>query len=117
MQYSDSVLPRKPPRKAAKTPSRTPRPMRRPSGYHGRCLNIDLSSGHGEPVELSAEVLRRFLGGAGLGTHLLLEHGAASHDALSPAAAVAIVFSSLVGSPLTTSAKFAVVSKSPLTER
>ena len=36
---------------------------------------------------------------------------------LSPEAALAFVFSPLVGSPLTTSAKFAVVSKSPLTER
>src|SRR4029453_1031911 len=38
-------------------------------------------------------------------------------DALAPDAPLAFVFSPLVGSPLTTSAKFAVVSKSPLTDR
>ena len=57
------------------------------------------------------------LGGSGLGTWLLLKHGSAACDPMSPSAAIAFVFSPLVGSPLTTSAKFAVVSKSPLTDR
>jgi len=38
-------------------------------------------------------------------------------DPLAPQAPLTFVFSPLVGSPLTTSAKFAVVSRSPLTER
>jgi aldehyde:ferredoxin oxidoreductase len=38
-------------------------------------------------------------------------------DALAPDAPLVFAFSPLVGSPLTTSAKFAVVSKSPLTGR
>src|SRR5688572_5909951 len=38
-------------------------------------------------------------------------------DPLSPEAPLIFAFSPLVGSPLTTSAKFAVVSKSPLTGR
>lgn len=62
-------------------------------------------------------VLRNFLGGSGLGTYLLLHSGTAALDPLAPAAWLCFVFSPLVGSPLTTSAKFAVVSKSPLTER
>src|SRR4051794_33733865 len=52
-----------------------------------------------------------------MGVDILLEEDAATADPLSEAAAIAFVFSSLVGSPLTTSAKFAVVSKSPLTQR
>jgi aldehyde:ferredoxin oxidoreductase len=47
----------------------------------------------------------------------LLSEGAAEVEPLAEQAALAFVFSPLVGSPLTTSAKFAVVSKSPLTER
>ncbi len=43
--------------------------------------------------------------------------GAAAVDPLSPEAPLAFVFSPLVGSPLTTSAKFAVVSRSPLSDR
>jgi len=86
-------------------------------GYHGAYLHIDVSTGRAERRSLPAGVLRRFLGGSGLGTYLLLAHGAAQADPLSPAAPLAFVFSPLVGSPLTTSAKFAVVSRSPLTER
>jgi aldehyde:ferredoxin oxidoreductase len=88
-----------------------------PFGYHGCYLRIDVSNGHVDRVPIAETVLRQFLGGAGLGTWLLLEEGAASVEALSPEAAIAFVFSPLVGSPLTTSAKFAVVSKSPLTDR
>jgi len=80
-------------------------------------LRIDLSTGESNSVALDESRLRRTLGGSGLGVDILLEEDAATADPLSEAAAIAFVFSSLVGSPLTTSAKFAVVSKSPLTER
>src|SRR5688572_14490000 len=86
-------------------------------GYHGKYLRIDAASGGGQFVPLSEELLRGTLGGSGLGTAILLREGAASRDPLSPEAAIVFVFSPLVGSPLTTSAKFAVVSKSPLTQR
>ena len=88
-----------------------------PSGYHGRYLVVDATSGAATVEPLSATILRKFLGGSGLGTFLLLKHGAAECEPLSPEAPIAFVFSPLVGSPLTTSAKFAVVSKSPLTRR
>jgi aldehyde:ferredoxin oxidoreductase len=88
-----------------------------PPGYHRRYLRSDLSSGACEMVAIPPEVLRRFLGGSGLGTWLLLKECVATHDALAPESLVSFVFSPLVGSPLTTSAKFAVVSKSPLTGR
>ena len=88
-----------------------------PPGYHGCYLRIDLSTGVSQRVELTPTVLRNYLGGSGLGTYLLLREGSATVDPLSAAAAIAFVFSPLVGSPLTTSAKFAVVSKSPLTNR
>jgi len=88
-----------------------------PFGYHGSYLRIDLSSGAAERVPLADTVLRQFIGGSGLGVKLLLDEGAALLDPLSPAAPLVFAFSPLVGSPLTTSAKFAVVSKSPLTER
>jgi aldehyde:ferredoxin oxidoreductase len=88
-----------------------------PFGYHGCYLRIDVSTGHVDRVAIAEAVLRQFLGGVGLGAWLLLEEGAASTEALSPEAPIAFVFSPLVGSALTTSAKFAVVSKSPLTNR
>jgi aldehyde:ferredoxin oxidoreductase len=88
-----------------------------PYGYHGSYLRIDVSTGSSESVALSDTVLRQYLGGSGLGVKLLLDEGAAVMDPLAPEAPLVFAFSPLVGSPLTTSAKFAVVSKSPLTGR
>jgi len=67
------------------------------------------------PLPLDDAVLRAYLGGVGLGTWLLHRLAPAGVDPLAPDAPLAFVFSPLVGTPLTTSAKFAVVAKSPLT--
>jgi aldehyde:ferredoxin oxidoreductase len=88
-----------------------------PFGYHCRYLHVDLTSGAATRVPLDTALLQQYLGGSGLGTALLLQAGTAQVEPLAPAATLAFVFSPLVGSPLTTSAKFAVVGKSPLTER
>ncbi|MBI3839689.1 MAG: aldehyde ferredoxin oxidoreductase family protein [Planctomycetia bacterium] len=88
-----------------------------PPGYHGCYLRIDVGKQCAERVGLAEVELRKFLGGSGLGVHLMLREGSHQVDPLSPEAPLAFVFSPLVGSPLTTSAKFAVVSRSPLTER
>ena len=88
-----------------------------PGGYFGRALVVDLGDGSAEPLPLDDDVLRRTIGGAGLGTHLLAELGPHGGDPLAPDAPLVFVFSPLVGTPLTTSAKFAVVAKSPLTDR
>jgi aldehyde:ferredoxin oxidoreductase len=84
-------------------------------GYFGRALVVDAADGSATALPLSDKVLRGYLGGAGLGTWLLHRLGPPGGDPLAPAAALAFVFSPLVGTPLTTSAKFAVVAKSPLT--
>jgi len=86
-------------------------------GYHGQYLQVDVTSGTAQPKPLNPELLRTYLGGSGLGTRLLLEHEAWKHDPLAPESSLVFAFSPLVGSPLTTSAKFAVVSRSPLTGR
>ena len=86
-------------------------------GYHGCYLRIDVSTGHADRVPLSETLLRRYIGGSGLGTRLLLDEAGGAVDALSPDAPLIFAFSPLVGTPLTTSAKFAVVSRSPLTDR
>ena len=88
-----------------------------PGGYFGRVLVADVGRGDFDTRELGDDVLRRTLGGAGLGTHLMHELAPAGVDPLAPEAPLAFVFSPLVGTPLTTSAKFAVVAKSPLTNR
>jgi aldehyde:ferredoxin oxidoreductase len=86
-------------------------------GYHGRYLRVDLTQGRYDWRPLPEEVLRRFLGGVGLATYLLHREAPVGVDPLSPDAPLIFAFSPLVGTPLTTSAKFAVVAKSPLTDR
>ncbi|MGI5291907.1 aldehyde ferredoxin oxidoreductase family protein [Nonomuraea polychroma] len=88
-----------------------------PGGFFGRALLVDVGGREatGTPFELTERVLRSYLGGVGLGTWLLHRLAPPGVDPLAPAAPLAFVFSSLVGTPLTTSAKFAVVAKSPLT--
>lgn len=86
-------------------------------GYHGCFLHVKLDGAaiDAQVVPLAEETLRRTLGGAGLGAELLLELDA--HGQQPDCGPLAFVFSPLVGSPITTSAKFAVVCKSPLTQR
>ena len=84
-------------------------------GYHGAYLVVDLTHRSVGWEPLSENVLRRFIGGTGLGTYLLYEHCPPQIDPLDPANPLIFVTSPLVGSRLTTSSKFAVVTKSPLT--
>src|SRR5262249_23513065 len=86
-------------------------------GYHGRYLRVDVTAGRAEFVPLPGAVLRRYLGGVGLATYLLHREAPPGADPLSPGAPLVFALSPRVGTPLTTSAKFAVAAKSPLTDR
>lgn len=86
-------------------------------GYHGRYLRVDLTRGNCEWMPLPENVLRRFIGGVGLATYLMHRECPPGVDPLAPEAPLIFCLSPLVGTPLTTSAKFAVVAKSPLTQR
>lgn len=92
------------------SPRTTPR-----GGWHGRRRLVDLTRGAARDEPIALETLRAFVGGVGLGARLLLEHAPAGVDPLAPEAPVIVALSPLVGTPLTTSAKLAVVAKSPLT--
>jgi aldehyde:ferredoxin oxidoreductase len=85
-------------------------------GYHGRYLRI-APTGRADEVPLAEDVLRRFVGGVGLAAWVLHRECPPGVDPLAPESPVAFVFSPLVGTPLTTSAKFVVAAKSPLTDR
>ncbi len=84
-------------------------------GYFGRALVVDASTGTSQTLPLPDDVLRAYIGGAGLGAWLMHRLAPPNADPLGEEAPLAYVFSPLVGTPLTTSAKFAVVAKSPLT--
>lgn len=84
-------------------------------GFCGRLLQIDLDSGRSAYRELGEPRLRQYLGGVGLGTSLLHEYAPVGVDPLAPANPLIFTSAPLVGTGLTTTAKFAVVTKSPLT--
>src|SRR6185437_14331636 len=86
-------------------------------GSHGRYLRIDPRPGRTACIPLDERVVRSFLGGVGLGSWVVAHETPAGTDPLAPDSALVFAFSPLVGSPLTTSAKFAVVALSPLTGR
>ncbi|MBI2211380.1 MAG: aldehyde ferredoxin oxidoreductase family protein [Deltaproteobacteria bacterium] len=84
-------------------------------GFHGRLLQIDLTSRSHRWVALEETRLRAFLGGIGLGTSLLYDLAPGGVEPFSPANPLIFTTAPLVGTGLTTTSKFAVVTKSPLT--
>ncbi|MBM3934772.1 MAG: aldehyde ferredoxin oxidoreductase family protein [SAR202 cluster bacterium] len=84
-------------------------------GYHGQVMLIDLTTRKVAWEPLPESILRRFIGGIGLGTYLLYRYCPHGVEPLSPGNTLIFVTSPLVGSRLTTSSKFAVLTKSPLT--
>ena len=84
-------------------------------GYHGFALVVDLTAQTATKQRLDQSVLRDFIGGTGLAAYLLYEHCPPGADPLGPDNPLIFTCSPLVGSRLTTSSKFAVAAKSPLT--
>jgi aldehyde:ferredoxin oxidoreductase len=84
-------------------------------GFHGWLLHVDLDCGKSLRLPLEETRLRAFLGGIGLGTSLLHEYAPPGVEPLSPANPLIMTSAPLVGTGLTTTAKFAIVTKSPLT--
>ena len=84
-------------------------------GYHNKILIIDVSSKSWRWEDIQEEVLKDFIGGSGLGAYLLFNYCPPRTDPFSPENPLIFCASPLVGSRLTTTSKFAVVSKSPQT--
>jgi aldehyde:ferredoxin oxidoreductase len=84
-------------------------------GFHGRILRIDLTTATYTSLDIDSSRLHRYLGGNGLGADLLYEFAPPGIDPLAPENPLIFASAPLVGTPLTTTAKYAVVTKSPLT--
>ncbi|MCY4654109.1 MAG: aldehyde ferredoxin oxidoreductase family protein [Dehalococcoidia bacterium] len=84
-------------------------------GYHGIALIVDLATQTVRREPIPETVLRNFIGGTGLAAYLLYQHCPPYADPLGPDNPLIFACSPLVGSRLTTSSKFAVAAKSPLT--
>ncbi len=82
-------------------------------GWHGKLLKVDLSSGNWRIEELPESFLHNYLGGRGLGVRLLRE--TFRLDPFDPEMPLVFACGPLCGSSAPTSARLAVVSRSPLT--
>ncbi|MDD8021257.1 MAG: aldehyde ferredoxin oxidoreductase family protein [Acidobacteriota bacterium] len=84
-------------------------------GYHGRVLDIDLSTGNIKSGALTPEDILLYLGGRGLATKLFFDRMEPAADPLGPDNVIIIASSPLVGSQAPTAIWGYMVFKSPLT--
>ncbi|NOQ51091.1 MAG: aldehyde:ferredoxin oxidoreductase, partial [Desulfuromonadaceae bacterium] len=84
------------------------------TGWHGRLLDIDLTTGLMRPETIAPELLQNYLGGRGLGVRLMREHY--QLDPFSPEIPLIFAVGPLCGTPAPTAARMGVVSRSPLSK-
>lgn len=85
------------------------------SGWTGKALNVDLTSGEIQTYNLEKPKLKKFLGGRGLTSYYLFEELKEKTDPLSPENILLFSAGPLVGTMWPTSSRITVAAKSPLT--
>ncbi len=83
------------------------------NGVCGKLLEVDLTSGKTKNIPVSDGMVKKYLGGRGLGARLLFDFLPAKTDPLSPENVLIFLTGPLTGSTVTGSSKFVVVTKSP----
>ncbi len=85
-------------------------------GYMGRLVRVNLWSGKVAYESLSDEILRKWVGGRGLGVYLMLREVNPRVDPLSPSNKAVVATGPLTGvAGIPSSGRWASVTKSPLT--
>jgi aldehyde:ferredoxin oxidoreductase len=84
-------------------------------GYRGKILQVDLSEGSTSVTSLDEDLLRGFIGGAGLGARLLYDMIDAGTDPLSPENPFIYLTGPLCGTMAPTGSKSTFCSRSPKT--
>jgi aldehyde:ferredoxin oxidoreductase len=85
------------------------------NGYRGKILRVDLTAGSTSVTAIDEELLRNFIGGAGLGTRLLYDMIEKDTDPLSPENPLLYLTGPLCGTMAPTGSKSTFCSKSPKT--
>jgi len=78
-------------------------------------LRVDLSAARAQPVQVSDELARRFLGGRGLGVCLLLRERAFELEPLAPQNPLVFAPGPLTGADAPAAGRYSLSSRSPLT--
>ena len=77
---------------------------------------VHLTSRTAEDLTVPESVVRKFIGGSGLGTYLLFRYGSPAGDPLSPDNPLIFMNGPFQGTGIPTSGRHQVISKSPLTD-
>ena len=84
-------------------------------GYMGKILRVNLTDGTITEEFPDDEVLRKYLGGAGLGTYYLINETEAGIDPLGPENMLMFMTGPLTGTQSPSAGRYSVVAKSPQT--
>ncbi len=85
------------------------------SGFEGKILEVNLNDGKIGSSKLSKDVVRKFIGGSGLGAKLMFDRVSPGVDPLSPDNALFILTGPTSGTNIPGGARFSICAKSPLT--
>tara|TARA_B100000530_G_C15932551_1_gene477534 strand:+ start:1975 stop:3753 length:1779 start_codon:yes stop_codon:yes gene_type:complete len=85
-------------------------------GYNNKYLLINLNNHTSEEKPLDGEILANYIGGTGLSTYLLYKYSSPKVDSLAPQNPLVFASSPLTGTKLTTTSKFSIATKSPITD-
>ena len=83
-------------------------------GYNGKILRVNLTDGSWKTEELDLEMAKKFIGGRGLGTKMMMDEVDPKVDPLSPENKLFVVTGPMTGNPVATGGRYMVVTKSPL---
>ena len=84
-------------------------------GYMGKILRVDLTKGRVEAEKLDEKLARKFIGGSGLATKILSDETGAKTDPLGPENRLIFMTGPFAATPVITSGRHHMVTKSPLT--
>jgi aldehyde:ferredoxin oxidoreductase len=84
------------------------------AGYCGKLLRIDLTTGQIATEKLDLDLAKKFIGGRGLGSYFLTQEVDPGVEPLDPANKLIFATGPLTGSRAPTSARYMVITKSPL---
>lgn len=85
------------------------------SGYVGKLLRVNLTERKTTVESLDLNEAKKFIGGRGLGTKILIDEIDPNVDALSPDNKLLFMTGPLTGTPTPTGGRYMVITKSPLT--
>ena len=85
------------------------------AGFEGKMLEVNLANGTTKTSVVDKDVLRKFIGGSGLGAKLMLDRVSPDVDPLSPENTLFILTGPTSGTNSPGGARFTVCAKSPLT--